>query len=344
MPRHRLVAHGLLLLLGVFAEPIRAQEPARIQERRRCHRLGAGSEAGLAILRDGGNAVDAAVATAFALAVTHPAAGNIGGGGFMLVHPPTGAPTVFDYRETAPAAADKTMFKKGDSVYSHRAVGVPGTVRGLALAHKKFGKIPWQTVVMPAVQLAEKGFVLDAHHAKSLNDVLKSGKDFAELQRVFVKPDGSRWTSGDRLLQPDLARTLRRIAEQGADAFYTGPIAEQIVAEMRAGGGLIAGEDLAGYQAVQRTPIHGTYRGHDVYAPPPPSSGGICLVEMLNILETFDLRKHGRYSPETLHLLAEAGRRSTATAPAISGTPRSPRSPTTSRARTTPAGSPSRSI
>src|SRR5208282_6268158 len=144
-----------------------------------------GAEAGLAILKQGGNAVDAAVATAFALAVTHPAAGNIGGGGFMVVHPPEGEPTFFDYRETAPAAATKTMFKKGDSAYTHRVVGVPGTVRGMALAHQKFGKLPWKTLVEPAVELAQKGYLLDKHHAGSLNKVLASSKKFAEFQHAF---------------------------------------------------------------------------------------------------------------------------------------------------------------
>lgn len=270
---------------------------------------GPASDVGLAVLRDGGNAVDAAVATACALAVTHPAAGNIGGGGFMLVHPPKGMPAVVEYRETAPAAAHKTMYKPGDSHYGPRVAGVPGTVRGLALAHRRFGKRPWQSLVMPAVQLAENGFVLDAHEANSLNGVLRSAKGFPELQRVFGKADSSRWTAGDRLMQPDLGTTLRRIAVDGPDAFYTGPIADQIVAEMKTGGGIITKEDLAGYKANERTPIHGRYRGYDVYGPPPPSSGGICLVEMLNILETFDLKKHGRFSAETLHLLAEAARR-----------------------------------
>ena len=267
------------------------------------------SEAGLAIMKDGGNAVDAAVATAFALAVTHPVAGNIGGGGFMLVHPAKGEPTVFEYRETAPAAAHKTMFKKGDTPYSHRIVGVPGTVRGMELAHKKFGKLPWKAVVMPAVMLADKGFVLDKHHAGSLNGVLKSAKGFAELQRVFGKLDGSAWAAGDRLIQPDLAKTLRCLAEDGPDAFYSGAIAKQIVTEMKAGGGLITVDDLAAYKALQRVPIHGTYRGYDVFCPPPPSSGGTCLVEMLNILESFDLKQHDRFSAETLHLMAEAARR-----------------------------------
>ena len=269
-----------------------------------------GVEAGIAVLKQGGNAVDAAVATAFALAVTHPAAGNIGGGGFMVVHPPRGKPAVFDYRETAPAAATKTMFKKGDSPYTHRVVGVPGTVRGMALAHQKFGKLPWKALVPPAVELADKGYTLDKHHADSLNKILASAKKNAELQRVFAKPDGSAWKPGDRHVQPDLAKTLRLIAEKGPDAFYHGAIAELLVAEMKAGGGLISADDLAGYEAIQREPIHGTYRGYDVYGPPPPSSGGICLVQMLNILETFDLKKHERFSPRTLHLMTEAMRRS----------------------------------
>ncbi len=269
-----------------------------------------GAEAGLAILKQGGNAVDAAVATAFALTVTHPAAGNIGGGGFMIVHLPKGKPTVFEYRETAPAAATRTMFKKDDSPYSHRVVGVPGTVRGMALAHQKLGMLPWKTLVLPAVELADKGYLLDKHHADSLNRMLASAKSFPEFQRVFAKPDGSAWKPGDRHLQPDLARTLRLIAEDGPDAFYQGKIADLLVAEMKAGNGLITKQDLADYKAIQREPIHGTYRAYDVYGPPPPCSGGTCLVQMLGILENFDLKKHDRYSPQTLHLMTEAMRRS----------------------------------
>ncbi len=268
-----------------------------------------GANAGLAILKEGGNAVDAAVATALAMAVTHPSAGNIGGGGFMVIHPPKGEPVVIEYRETAPAAAFKTMFKKNDGLYGHRVVGVPGTVRGLALAHRRFGTLAWKNVVMPAVKLAQDGFTLDAHQAGSLNNILAASGAWAELQRVFGKPEGGNWAVGDRLVQPDLAKTLRLIAEKGPDAFYQGTIADQIVAEMKAGGGFIAKEDLANYQAMERKPIHGIYRGHDVYGPPPPSSGGICLTLMLNILENFDLKKHDRFSPETLHLMIETMRR-----------------------------------
>src|SRR5438128_773387 len=270
------------------------------------------SEVGVEVLKQGGNAVDASVAVAFALAVTYPAAGNIGGGGFMVVHPPQGRgePTVFEYRETAPAAATKDMFKKNESHFTHKMVGIPGTVRGLALAHKKFGKLHWRDVVMPAVVLAENGFALDGSLAKSLNGIVRqASSEHPELVRVYGKNGKPDWSAGDRIVLGDLGKTLRLIAEQGPDAFYTGPIADQIAAEMKAGGGLITKDDLAKYEAKERKPIHGTYRGHDVYGPPPPSSGGICLVDMLNILEHFDLRQHSRFSPETLHVMIEAMRR-----------------------------------
>jgi gamma-glutamyltranspeptidase/glutathione hydrolase len=302
------VLAGLIVILCL--------RPAAAQEKPREFRGGVvvsvsapASDAGLAILKAGGNAVDAAVATAFALAVTHPAAGSIGGGGFMVIHPAKGEPVVIDYREIAPGAATKTMFKKEDSVYSHRAVGVPGTVRGLALAHQRYGKLPWQDVVTPAVKLAGDGFRLDEHHAGSLNNVLAAAMDMPELQRVFGRAGGGKWSPGDRLVQPDLAKTLRLIADRGADAFYRGAIADLLASEMKAGGGLITKDDLDKYQAVARQPIHGTYRGYDVYGPPPPSSGGVCLTMMLNILENFDLKQHDRFASETLHLMIEAMRR-----------------------------------
>ncbi len=256
--------------------------------------------------------MDAAVATAFAMAVTYPSAGNLGGGGFMVIHPADTktAPVVIDYRETAPAAAKRTMFTKKDSWYSHKAVGVPGTVRGLALAHQRFGKLPWKEVVAPAIKLADEGFLIDAQLAGSLNGIVGSFQVTPELRRVLGKDAGrSYWRASDRLVQKDLAKTLRRIAEEGPNGFYKGRTAELIAAEMKGGGGLITQADLTAYRAKLREPIHGTYRGYDVYAPPPPSSGGICLVEMLNVLENFDLKKQGRYSPATLHLLAETMRR-----------------------------------
>jgi gamma-glutamyltranspeptidase/glutathione hydrolase len=182
-------------------------------------------------------------------------------------------------------------------------------VRGLWLAHQKFGKLPWKDLVMPAVRLADEGFVIDGQLAGSLNNVVATSSAYPELRRVFGKNGSADWSAGDRLIQKDLAKTLRQIAEQGPDTFYKGPIADQIVAEMKSGGGLITRDDLAKYSANARTPIHGTYRGYDVYGPPPPSSGGTCLVEMLNILENFDLKKQGRWSPETMHLMIETMRR-----------------------------------
>lgn len=268
------------------------------------------ADVGVAILKKGGTAVDAAVAVAFAQAVTYPPAGNIGGGGFMLVHPGSDKePTLFEYRETAPKAVQSDTFVNEKSAHTHRAVGVPGTVRGMELAHKKFGKLSWKEVVTPSVLLAEDGFILTESMAKSLNDMLKLTAKNAEFQHCFGKPDDSAWKGGDRLIQKDLGRTLRMIAEKGPDAFYTGELAELLEKEMKAGGGFITKDDLTAYKANERKPIHGTYRGFDVYGPPPPSSGGICLVEMLHIVEQFDLKKYGRWSPEPLHVMAEASRR-----------------------------------
>src|ERR1017187_5622786 len=269
------------------------------------------SDVGVAILKRGGNAVDAAIATAFALAVTCPAAGNVGGGGFMLVHPAPGEgdPIVFDYRECAPSAAWPTMYTKEESQFTQRAVAVPGTIRGLALAHKRFGTLPWSELVQPAVALARDGFTLQKYLADLLNDVLAAAPEKAEFQRVFGKPGGGLWQPGDRLRQPDLARTLQLLADRGPDAFYQGPIAGEIVAEMARGQGLITAKDLANYQAIERTLLSTRYRGYDVYVPPPPSSGGTCLLEELNMLETFNLKAWGRWSPVTLHVMAEAMRR-----------------------------------
>ena len=244
------------------------------------------------------------------MAVTWPSAGNIGGGGFMMIYPGPGRePVCVEYRETAPAAATLRMLEQYRRMDGHKVCATPGTVAGLALAHQKYGRLPWRELVLPAVRLARDGFVVDEALARSLNGVLKECKEalakskevfqgsnpFAEVQRVFAPPGGKgAWQARDRLVQPDLARTLQQIADGGPDAFYRGPIAEQIAAEMKAGGGLITKEDLGGYRARVRKPVHTTYRGYDVWAPPPPSGGGICLVEMLNILENFDLAKGAR--------------------------------------------------
>ena len=264
------------------------------------------SEAGRSVLQDGGNAVDAAVATAFALAVVWPEAGNIGGGGFMLIYPAgvDAKPVFIDYRETAPAASTADMYVKGKRD-SYTMVGTPGTVRGLALAHQQFGKLPWQRLLQPAIKLAREGFEVDAALTRSLNAGLRNSDQFPEFQRVMGK---KFWRAGDRLVEPDLARTLRSIAEGGADAFYGGEIAGRLVESVRSGGGIISKEDLAKYQAKVRQPTHGTFRGYDIYSAPPPSSGGVALVEMLNILENYNLREYRRWDARTLHLIIESMR------------------------------------
>jgi gamma-glutamyltranspeptidase/glutathione hydrolase len=265
---------------------------------------------GRAILAKGGNAVDAAVATGFALAVTWPEAGNIGGGGFMIVRP-AGAksqPVVIDYREKAPAAASKTLFARGVQTPYH-TVAVPGSVAGLYLSHQRFGKLGWKELLAPAIELAEKGVPVDASLARSLNAGMVRGKAFPEFVRVFGKPGGGPWKAGDTLVQPDLAATLRRIADQGPKGFYSGKTSDLLVAEMKRDKGLITAEDLAAYRAMERKPLVGSYRGHTIYAPPPPSSGGTTLLLMLNMLEPLDLRKDGRHHPLTLHRIAEAMRR-----------------------------------
>ena len=269
------------------------------------------SDVGVATLKRGGNAVDAAVATAFALAVTYPAAGNIGGGGFMLVYPAPGKgePVAFDYRECAPSGAFPTMFGKNESQYSQRSVAVPGTVKGLALAHQKFGSLPWSQLLRPAIELARDGFKIDKFFAVLMNETLAAAPEKAEFQRVFGKPGGGLWQEGDILVQPDLARTLQLLADEGPDAFYRGLIADELVTEMARGQGLITKDDLANYRAVERAPLSTRYHGYDVFAPPPPSSGGVSLIEELNTLENFKLKKWGRWSPKTFHVMTEVMRR-----------------------------------
>ncbi len=303
---------GLVTLLIALTLPVRGEErpPADVASKGMVVCVSPeAAEIGVAVLKRGGTAVDSAIAVGFAMAVTYPAAGNIGGGGFMLVHPATGEPIVFDYRETAPARVNRDTFATTNDWYDQKASGVPGTVRGFELAHKKFGKLSWKELVMPAVELAENGFALDAATVGSLNDILKKSGGNAEFRVRFGPVGKKQWSVGDRLVQKDLARTLKLIAERGADAFYSGELAELLIAEMKAGNGYIAADDLKAYRARERKPIHGTYRGFDVYGAPPPSSGGIAVVEALNILELSDLKSLGAGSVQARHLLAEASRR-----------------------------------
>ncbi|MEM1447599.1 MAG: gamma-glutamyltransferase [Planctomycetota bacterium] len=267
------------------------------------------SDVGAAVLADGGNAVDAAIATAFALAVTHPSAGNIGGGGFMLVRPSDGSPPVFvDYREKAPLASTLDMFAAGGSRKNHRYVGVPGTVRGLSLAHELYGSKAWGDLVAPAVALAADGFVIHAGLARSLNRTLaRSTND--EFKRVYGRADGEAWEAGQRLVLSDLGATLARIRDERNDGFYAGETARLLAAEMERGGGYVTTEDLALYRARVRVPIRFPYRGFEVLSAPPPSSGGITLAQTMQMLEPLELRKLGRWSPEANHLVVEAMRR-----------------------------------
>jgi gamma-glutamyltranspeptidase / glutathione hydrolase len=270
------------------------------------------SRAGTEMMRAGGNAVDAAVATGFALAVVHPQAGNIGGGGFMLIRKGDGTTHFIDYREKAPAAATANMYldSQGNvienaSLVGYKAIGVPGSVAGLAYAQKTYGKLPLAQVMAPAIKLARDGYALAWEDAQDLRD--GDLTKFAESKRIFQR-DGNYYKAGEVLRQPELARTLERIAKN-PDEFYHGAMAHELAASIQKGGGLITAQDLAQYEVKEREPIRGTYRDYDLISAPPPSSGGVALVEILNILEGYDLEKFGNRSAEAIHLSVEAFRR-----------------------------------
>jgi len=274
------------------------------------------ADVGREILRRGGNAVDAAVATGFALAVTHPQAGNLGGGGFMMVSLADGKVVAIDFREMAPAAADRDMFLGADgnvdtniSWYSHKAAGVPGTVMGLLDALDTYGTMSPRQVIGPAVRLAEQGFPVSYSLSASLQEYSETLAIDTSSMDYFFKPSGSAYQAGEVLKQKDLARTLRRIIADGRDGFYKGKTADLIITEMQDGGGLITHEDLAGYHTVIRKPISGNYRSHQVYSMPPPSSGGVHIVQMLRVLEGYDLKSDGHNSAAYLHKLIEVMRR-----------------------------------
>jgi gamma-glutamyltranspeptidase/glutathione hydrolase len=272
------------------------------------------SRVGIDILKKGGNAVDAAVAVGFALAVTFPSAGNIGGGGFMIVRfPDEREPVALDFREMAPGKATAEMYLDPDgryvesrSLFGYLAVGIPGTVKGFELAIQRYGTLEWKDVIAPAIKLAEQGFKLTERRAKGFNyarEEFPNGTD--AFQKIFTKKDGSPFKKGDRFEHKELAESLKLIAKQGSDAFYKGEIAEKIVKDMARNGGLITKADLENYRAIERRPVSATYRGFQIISMPPPSSGGTILVEMLNILEGFELGQMERFAPKTLHLIAE---------------------------------------
>ncbi len=275
------------------------------------------SEVGLDMLRRGGNAVDAAVATGFALAVTYPRAGNLGGGGFMLIHlAKDKRDTFIDYREMAPKAATRDMFldesgevDKMREYFSLQAAGVPGTVAGLLYALDKYGKLSREEVLAPAIALAQKGFPVTFPLAHEIGQRAEMLAKNPPAREVFFHPDGKPYDIGETWRQPDLAWTLQQIARDGRDGFYKGPVADRIVAAMRAGDGIMTAQDLAGYRVAEREPVRGSFHGFEVVSAPPPSSGGIHVIEMLNILEGYDLKAMGHNSADYIHYLAEAMKR-----------------------------------
>ena len=276
------------------------------------------SEVGVEILKKGGNAIDAAVATGFALAVTHPQAGNIGGGGFIVAHLADGTSFALDYREKAPAGAGRDMFLDSTgavienlSTHSHLAVGVPGSVDGLLCAWRDYGSgnISRKQLLSPAIRLAQKGFTISRHYARYLNYYHDFFIRNPGAAAIFIKSDGQPWQAGDKLVQKDLAKTLKQISKNGRDGFYTGAVADLIIAEMSRGGGLITKADLLNYAAQYRPPITGTFREYEIISMPPPSSGGVLVIQMLNMLENFPIDSLGWNSSAYIHLLTEIERR-----------------------------------
>jgi gamma-glutamyltranspeptidase / glutathione hydrolase len=307
-------------LLPLIASPAFAQTGPYLKEKPvtakhvmvvTVHKLA--TQAGIRILHEGGNAIDAAVAVGFTLEVVYPFAGNLGGGGFMLIHFANGKNTFIDYRERAPLAATPNMYldKKGNvipgaSLFGYRAIGVPGSVAGMVYAEKKYGRLGLQKVMQPAIELASHGFRLTAHGAAMLRDHHRLANYPASYKKY--QRDGNYYRAGDLFRQPQLAATLRKIAADPSD-FYHGPMARKIAAFIQKGGGLITAKDLADYKVIERKPVYGTFHGYTIVSAPPPSSGGIVLIEALNILKGYHLKKLGDRTPAEMHLLIEAYRR-----------------------------------
>ncbi|MGJ8573080.1 MAG: gamma-glutamyltransferase [Hoeflea sp.] len=323
-----LTALASATLLALAPIPVSAQEAAIYSSMDAVHPVWAKSamvsvqeavaaEVGLQVLKDGGNAVDAGVAVALALAVTLPRAGNLGGGGFMMVHDAkSGETKAIDYREMAPASATRDMYLDADgnadsnlSRFHGLAVGVPGTVAGMQLALETYGTMTLAEAAAPAIKLAEDGIVVTADLADSLKGLEKRLKTWPASAAIFYKQDDSFYEPGDVIRQPDLAATLKKIASEGPDGFYKGQVAEQIAASVQEAGGSMTVEDLAGYKAVLRQPVSGTYRGHEIVSMPPPSSGGTHIIQILNVMEGYPVGFLGHNSSDTIHLMAEAMKR-----------------------------------
>ena len=309
----------VLVFINASIAPAFAREPVRGRRGMVASTNEVASRVGVDIMKRGGNAVDAAIAIAFALAVTHPAAGNLGGGGFMMIRLKDGRTTAIDYREMAPAAAHRDVYLdkngnliegEGGSLIGYRAAGVPGTVRGMELALKKYGsgKVTWSQLVEPARRLAANGFTVTHSLARSLYNSREYLEKYAETNRVYLR-NGRFYGEGELFRQPELAATFARLQRFGPNEFYEGETARLIVADMKRHNGLMTLADLHGYVAKERVPVRGNYRGHEIISMPPPSSGGAVLIQMLNILEGFDLSKLQASSSERYHLMAEAMRR-----------------------------------
>jgi len=310
-----------LLFVSVGSIPTHAasREPVRARHGIVASTNEIASNVGVDIMKRGGNAVDAAIAVAFALAVTHPAAGNLGGGGFMMIRLKDGRTTAIDYREMAPAAATRNIYLdqngnviegEGGSIEGYRAAGVPGTVRGMELALKKYGsgRLSWAQLIEPARRLAANGFTVNYTLARGLRGNREYLSKYPETKRIYLN-NGKLYNEGDRFVQPDLAATFARLQQRGPNEFYTGQTAQLIAADMQRHHGLLTLDDLRGYVARERQPLRGNYRGYEVISMPPPSSGGAVLIEMLNILEGYDLKKMDWASSERYHLMTEAMRR-----------------------------------
>jgi gamma-glutamyltranspeptidase/glutathione hydrolase len=273
------------------------------------------SEIGMAVLKNGGNAFDAAVAVGYALAVVHPVAGNLGGGGFAVIHTAAGEDVTLDFREVAPGKATRDMYldKAGDvipkaSVEGYLAAGVPGTVAGLSALLNKYGTKSLAELMRPAIRYAENGFTITARQAETFKEYAPRLGKFVSTKKYFLKADGSTYKEGEVLVQKDLAKTLRLIAQEGPDAFYKGAIAELIARDVAANGGIMTKEDLAKYRPVWRVPVKGTYRGYEIVSMGPPSSGGTHIIQILNVLEGYDLKAMGFGSSQAVHVMAEAMR------------------------------------
>jgi len=321
LPDYMKILLSILLITGLYTTGVQAQThntptPVIAHNGMVASQHYLATQAGVEVLKEGGNAVDAAVTIGFTLAVTLPAAGNLGGGGFMVAHLADSGETIaINYREKAPGAAYRDMFLDGNgdhdtekSEHSYWAVGVPGTVAGLTLALEKYGTISLARALQPAIDLAGNGFEVD----ESLHNSLKYAKKRMQISpasmAIFFKDDGAPYEVGEILVQKDLAWSLKQIRDNGPDAFYKGKIAEKIAADMSRHGGMITLDDLKVYKPSQRPPVHGTYRGYDIFSMPPPSSGGVHVIQMLNLLEAYPQGLYGHNTPKTIHLMAECMR------------------------------------